>query len=152
MMIEDAERAGILRPGMRIVEATAGNTGLGLALVGSQKGYRCTFVVPDKMSREKIAHLRAFGAEVILTRSDVDKGHPDSYQDRAKAIADSDPDAWYADQFNNLSNLRAHELTTGPELGLTKYFRSIGAKVDMVLADPEGSVIAPYFHTKKVPA
>lgn len=173
-MIEDAEKAGVLRPGMKIIEATAGNTGLGLALVGSQKGYRCTFVVPDKMSREKVALLRAYGAEVLITRSDVAKGHPDYYQDRAKAIADADSSMWFADQFSNPSNARAHVLTTGPEIwsqmqgkvdaivvgvgsggtlgGLTQFFQSIHAPVEMVLADPVGSVITPYFHTGTVPS
>src|SRR5881394_1952894 len=86
-MIEAAERDGSLRPGATIVEATAGNTGLGLALVAARKGYRLLLVIPDKMSQEKIFHLRALGAEVVLTRSDVSKGHPEYYQDRAQRIA-----------------------------------------------------------------
>src|SRR5919106_1262842 len=90
-MIEAAEREGKLEPGALIVEATAGNTGLGLALVAAQKGYRLLIVVPDKMSQEKIFHLRAMGAEVRLTRSDVTKGHPEYYQDRAARIAAETP-------------------------------------------------------------
>src|SRR5213075_2906173 len=86
-MIEAAERDGHLKPGGTIVEATAGNTGLGLALVAARKGYRLVLVIPDKMSQEKIFHLKAFGAEVVMTRSDVGKGHPDYYQDRAERIA-----------------------------------------------------------------
>ena len=89
-MIDAAERSGALKPGGRIIEATAGNTGLALALVAIRRGYRLTLVIPDKMSREKIAHLRALGAEVVLTRSDVPKGHPDYYQDLASRIAERD--------------------------------------------------------------
>jgi len=88
-MIEAAETDGRLKPGGTIVEATAGNTGLGLALVGGRKGYRTVLVVPDKMAREKILHARAMGAEVVLTRSDVGKGHPDYYQDLAETIANA---------------------------------------------------------------
>src|SRR4029079_16313951 len=99
-MIEAAEREGKLQPGGTIVEATAGNTGLGLALVASQKGYKLTLVVPDKMAREKIFNLRALGTEVLLTRSDVGKGHPEYYQDMAKRIA-AETGAFYVDQFGN---------------------------------------------------
>ena len=115
-MIADAERYGRLAPGGTIVEATAGNTGLGLAQVGIPKGYRIILVVPDKMSREKIQHLRALGAEVRLTRSDVGKGHPEYYQDMAEAIAAEVPGAFYVNQFANPANPIAHETTTGPEL------------------------------------
>lgn len=115
-MIENAERQAWLKPGGTIVEATAGNTGLGLALVAALKGYHLILVVPDKMSREKIFHLRALGAEVRLTRSDVAKGHPDYYQDYARRLAEETPDAYYIDQFNNPANLEAHYRTTGPEL------------------------------------
>src|SRR3954453_12268485 len=94
-MIEAAEKDGRLKAGGTIVEATAGNTGLGLALVGGQKGYRTILVVPDKMAREKILHARAMGAQVIITRSDVGKGHPDYYQDLAQAIARRTPDAFF---------------------------------------------------------
>src|SRR6516165_4884019 len=94
-MIEAAEADGRLKPGGTIVEATAGNTGLGLALVGGRKGYRTVLVVPDKMAREKILHARAMGAEVVLTRSDVGKGHPDYYQDLAETIAEQTPGAIY---------------------------------------------------------
>ena len=86
-MIEDAERDGLIKPGATLVEGTAGNTGLGLALVAGQKGYRLILVIPDKMSREKISNLKAMGAEVVLTRSDVAKGHPEYYQDLAKRLA-----------------------------------------------------------------
>ena len=115
-MVDRAEREGMLKPGGRIVEATAGNTGLSLALVASQKGYRLTVVVPDKMSDEKISHLRAMGAEVVLTRSDVGKGHPEYYQDVAARIAAEDPDAHFINQFENPANPQSHYETTGPEI------------------------------------
>ena len=174
LMISDAEKNGYLKPGGTIVEATAGNTGLGLALIAAQKGYRIVLVVPDKMSREKILHLKALGAEVVLTRSDVEKGHPDYYQDRAKTVAREIPGAWYSDQFNNPSNPLAHELGTGPEIwqqmnqsvdaivvgvgsggtlgGLTRYFSKTAPNLEMVLADPEGSVLAPFITTGRLPS
>jgi cystathionine beta-synthase len=165
-MIEAAERDGRLQPGGTVVEATAGNTGLGLALVARAKGYRVVLVVPDKMSTEKILHLRALGAEVHVTRSDVGKGHPDYYQDRAARLAAGLPGAWFADQFNNPANPLAHEQGTGPEIwaqsgqavdaivvgvgsggtlaGLTRYFRAVQPKLAFVLADPVGSIMAEY--------
>lgn len=168
-MIAAAEREGKLKPGGTIVEATAGNTGLGLALVASQKGYRLVLVVPDKMSREKILHLQALGAEVVLTRSDVGKGHPEYYQDLAARIAKETPDAYYIDQFNNPANPLAHETGTGPEIweqtrheldavvvgvgssgtltGLTRFFSREAPRVEIVLADPVGSVLADHVET-----
>src|SRR6202040_184874 len=115
-MIEAAETEGTLKPGGTIVEATAGNTGLGLALVGGRKGYRTLLVVPDKMAREKVLHARALGAEVVTARSDVGKGHPDYYQDVAEAIARRTPGAFYINQFANPANPQAHFATTGPEI------------------------------------
>src|SRR5580692_10456321 len=115
-MIQAAERDGSLKPGGTIVEATAGNTGLGLAQVGLLKGYRLMLVVPDKMAREKIQHLRAMGVDVRITRSDVGKGHPEHYQDMAQAIAAVLPNAFFVNQCVNPSNLLAHETTTGPEI------------------------------------
>src|ERR1700756_1549648 len=115
-MIEAAERDGRLRPGGTIIEATAGNTGLGLALVAALKGYRLILVVPDKMSREKIFHLKAMGAEVILTRSDVGKGHPEYYQDMAERLARETPGSFFVNQFGNPANPHAHETGTGPEI------------------------------------
>ena len=171
-MIEDAERQGKLKPGSLIVEATAGNTGLGLALVAALKGYRLLIVVPDKMSQEKIFHLRAMGAEIVMTRSDVTKGHPEYYQDRAAEIARSTPGAYYINQFANPANPRAHEESTGPEIwaqmqhvvdavvagvgtggtitGLARFFARAAPDTEMVLADPEGSVLANYIETGKV--
>src|SRR5512134_4063466 len=114
-MIEAAEREGKVGPHQpRLVEATAGNTGLGLALVAARKGYHLTLVIPDKMSREKILHLRALGAAVVITRSDVEKGHPEYYQDLAARIA-GETGALYVNQFENPANPLAHETGTGPE-------------------------------------
>ena len=115
-MIAAAEADGRLQPGGVVVEATAGNTGIGLALVARIKGYRVVLVVPDKMAVEKILHLKALGAEIHLTRSDVGKGHPEYYQDYAARLAREIPGAWFADQFNNAANPLAHQSTTGPEL------------------------------------
>ncbi len=168
-MIEAAEASGELPPGGTIVEATAGNTGLGLALVAAQKGYRLIIVVPDKMSQEKIFHLKALGAEVHLTRSDVTKGHPDYYQDVAERMAGEIPGAWWANQFGNPANPAAHETGTGPEVwaqmdaavdavvcgvgsggtitGLGRFFARVSPATEMILADPEGSVLAGYIET-----
>ncbi|MBK9166345.1 MAG: cystathionine beta-synthase [Bryobacterales bacterium] len=170
-MVEAAERDGVLRPGGVIVEATAGNTGLGLALVAAAKGYRLILVLPDKMSSEKIAHLRAFGADVRLTRSDVKKGHPDFYQDLAQRIAAETPCAFYVNQFTNPANPLAHEATTGPEIwrqmdhnvdaivcgvgsggtitGLSRYFARVQPACDLVLADPQGSGLAGWVNDGK---
>ena len=165
-MIEGAEKNGRLKAGGTVVEATAGNTGLGLALVARAKGYRVVLVVPDKMSTEKVLHLKALGAEVHTTRSDVGKGHPDYYQDYAGSLARTIPGSFFADQFNNPDNPSAHERTTGPEIweqcgraldtivvgvgsagtvtGLTRYFRRTVPHVEFVLADPVGSILAEY--------
>ena len=115
-MVEAAEREGRLKSGGVIVEATAGNTGLGLALVAAAKGFQLTLVIPDKMSREKISHLRAMGAEVALTRSDVGKGHPDYYQDKARRIAAETPGAIFINQFGNSANPLAHQTGTAGDL------------------------------------
>lgn len=151
-MIEAAEADERLRPGATLVEATAGNTGLALALVAVQKGYRLHLVIPDKMSQEKIFHLKALGAEVTMTRSDVEKGHPDYYQDMARAIADATPGAFYVNQFENPANPAAHETGTAPEIwrqmegtlsGIGRFMRRAAPHVEMVLGDPEGSILAP---------
>jgi len=171
-IIEAAERDGRLRPGGTIVEATAGNTGLGLALVASQKGYRLILVIPDKMSADKIRHLRALGAEVRLTRSDVPKGHPEYYQDMAERIVQETPGAFWASQFDNPANPRAHETTTGPEIwaqmdgdvdalvagvgsggtitGTGRYLKSRNPALKVVVADPAGSVVAEAAATGRV--
>ena len=167
-MIEAAERRGDLKPGGIIVEGTAGNTGIGLALVAQQKGYRLILVVPDKMSREKIFNLKAMGAEVVLTRSDVAKGHPAYYQDLAEQIARDTPGAYFINQFGNPDNPRAHEEGTGPEIwaqmdgqmdaivfgvgssgtvtGLSRFFKREAPQVELILADPVGSILAQYIN------
>src|SRR6266498_1444432 len=161
-MIEGAECEGKLEPGGTVIEATAGNTGLGLALVAGAKGYRVLLVIPDKMSQEKISHVRALGAEVRIVRSDVTRGHPEYYQDVAARLAEEIPGGFYVNQFGNPANPLAHERTTGPEIweqmnhdvdvvvcgvgsggtltGLSHYFARTSPRTEMVLADPVGSV------------
>ena len=114
-MVEEAEKRGDISPGDTIVEATAGNTGIGLALVAAQKGYNLILVLPDKMSQEKIFNLRAMGAEVVLTRSDVAKGHPEYYQDLGRSIAE-EKGCYFINQFGNPDNPMAHRTTTAPEI------------------------------------
>lgn len=171
-MIEAAEQRGDLKPGATLVEGTAGNTGLGLALVAGSKGYRLILVIPDKMSREKISNLKAMGAEVIITRSDVGKGHPEYYQDLAARIAEETPNSYFINQFGNPDNPLTHETTTGPEIwrqmdgevdaivigvgssgtitGLSRYFAEVAPELELVLADPEGSILADYIATGQV--
>src|SRR6188508_2548650 len=115
-MIEAAERAGKLKPGGLIVEATSGNTGVGLALAAAIKGYRCIFTMPDKMSQEKVRLLKCFGAEVIVTPTAVPPDHPDNYVQTAKRIVEETPGAILADQFYNPVNPEVHYHTTGPEI------------------------------------
>ena len=163
-MLDQAEAEGWLKPGGTIVEATAGNTGLALTLVGVQRGYRVLLVIPDKMSREKIQHVRAMGAEVRLTRSDVGKGHPEYYMDLAETLAQRIPGAILINQFGNPANPEAHEKTTGPEIweqmdhdvdaivagigsggtitGCGRFLKSVSPKTQVILADPAGSVLA----------
>ncbi|QNH22738.1 cystathionine beta-synthase [Xanthomonas sp. GW] len=165
-MIEAAERRGELKPGAVLVEGTAGNTGIGLALVAQQKGYKLILVVPDKMSREKIFNLKAMGAEVVLTRSDVAKGHPEYYQDLAARLAAETPGAYFVNQFGNPDNPAAHEFGTGPEIlrqmdgkldaivfgcgssgtmtGLSRAFAAASPHTELVLADPVGSILTEY--------
>ena len=126
-MIEAAERSGDLQPGGHIIEATAGNTGIALALVGGLKGYAVTVVVPDKMSEAKIAHLRALGAKVTITRSDVQKGHPQYYQAVAERIA-AETGGFYVNQFENAANAKAHYDTTGPEI-----WKQTGGDIDALI-------------------
>ena len=167
-MIESAEKAGKIKPGDTLVEGTAGNTGIGLALVAQQKGYKLILVVPDKMSREKIFNLKAMGAEVVLTRSDVAKGHPQYYQDMAERLARETPGAYFINQFGNPDNPRAHEESTGPEIwrqmdgnvdaivfgcgssgtvtGLSRFFARAAPNLELVLADPVGSILAQYIN------
>jgi len=173
-MIEAAEREGHLEPGGTIIEATAGNTGLGLALIAAAKGYRCILVIPDKMSQEKVSHVRALGAEVRIVRSDVTRGHPEYYQDVAARLATEIPGAFYVNQFGNPANPEAHERTTGPEIweqmrhdvdaivvgvgsggtitGLSRFFSRVKPRrgIEMILADPEGSILYEFIKTKQM--
>jgi cystathionine beta-synthase len=167
-MIEQAEKRGDIKPGDTLVEATAGNTGLGLALVAAQKGYELILVLPDKMSQEKIFNLRAMGADVVLTRSDVGRGHPEYYQDLGRSIAE-EKGAYFINQFGNADNPLAHEQTTAPEIfeqmngeldaivlgvgssgtvsGISKYLEEHAPNVELILADPVGSILADYINT-----
>lgn len=173
-MIEAAEEEGKLEPGGTVIEATAGNTGLGLALVAAAKGYRVMLVIPDKMSQEKISHVRALGAEVVLTRSDVTRGHPEYYQDVAARLAGEIPGAFYVNQFGNPANPLTHERSTGPEIweqmrhdvdaivvgvgsggtltGLGRFFNRVKPRrgIEMVLADPKGSVLYEYIKSGRM--
>ncbi len=165
-MIAAAERRGTIKPGDTLVEGTAGNTGIGLALVAAQKGYNLILVVPDKMSREKIFNLKAMGAEVVMTRSDVAKGHPQYYQDLAEQIASDTEGAYFINQFGNPDNPEAHYDTTAPEIleqmggdvdavvfgvgssgtmtGMSRYFAEHKPDLDLIIADPVGSILAEY--------
>jgi cystathionine beta-synthase len=168
-MIEVAEAEGRLKPGGTVVEGTSGNTGLALAIAAAIKGYRCIFTLPDKMSHEKVKLLRAFGAEVIITPTAVPPDHPENYVMKAKAIAESTPNAILANQFYNPANPDAHFRTTGPELweqsqgrithffsgsgtggtitGTGRYLKEKNPDVLVCGVDPEGSMIAPYYNT-----
>ncbi|HOU69430.1 MAG TPA: PLP-dependent cysteine synthase family protein [Paludibacteraceae bacterium] len=170
-MIEQAEKKGKIHKGDLIVEATAGNTGLGLALASRQKGYNLLLVIPDKMSREKINHLNALGVETVITRSDVGKGHPEYYQDLALRLS-KERGGFYINQFENPDNPSTHELHTGPEIwkqlehhvdavvvgvgssgtlsGLTAFFKKVSPQTEFILADPQGSVLADFINTHKL--
>ncbi len=170
-MIEDAEKQKKLKPGGTIVEATAGNTGIALAIMALKKGYKMIVVVPDKMTIEKVYHLRALGAEVLITRSDVSKGHPDYYLDIAKKIAIK-KNAFYINQFDNQANLKSHYKMLGPEIfdqlkgkvdafvagvgtggtitGVGKFFKRKVKNFELVLADPKGSILKELIDTGKL--
>src|SRR4029078_10303962 len=161
-MIEAAERDGRLRPGGTIVEPTSGNTGVGLAIAAAHKGYRCIFVMPDKMSQEKISMLRAYGAEVVITPTAVEHDSPESYYSVSDRLAGESPGGFKPDQYSNMSNPQAHYETTGPEIweqtdgeiaalvisvgtggtisGAGRYLKERNPKIQIVGADPEGSI------------
>jgi cystathionine beta-synthase len=174
-MIDDAEARGLLKPGGTIVEATSGNTGVGLALVAAVRGYHVVFVIPDKMSAEKIRLLRAFGARVVVTPSQLPPDHPMSHYSVARRLTKEIPGAYYPNQYENPENPNAHYRTTAPEIdrdagddlgaivasigtggtisGIGRYFKEKRPSVRIVAVDPKGSVLAPYFRTKElVPA
>ncbi len=163
-MIEEAERRGLLKPGGTIIEATAGNTGVGLALVAAQKGYRCIFVMPDKMSEDKVNLLRAYGAEVVITPTSVPPDSPESYNGVADRLSREISGAFRPSQFSNQKNPEAHYLTTGPEIwkdtdgrvdvfvagmgtggtisGTGRYLKEMNPAVTVIGADPEGSILS----------
>ena len=163
-MIAEAEARGLLRPGGTIIEATAGNTGVGLAMVAAVRGYRCIFVLPDKMSSEKIALLKAYGAEVVITPTSVPPDSPESYNGVADRLTREIPGAWRPNQFENLANPEIHYRTTGPEIwedtkgkitafvagvgtggtisGVGRYLKERNPNIKVVGADPEGSVLS----------
>jgi cystathionine beta-synthase len=169
-IIEGAERRGDLKPGGTIVEGTSGNTGVGLAIAASLKGYRCIFTMPDKMSQEKVRLLKAYGAEVVITPTAVPPDHPDHYVVKAKHIVQQTPGAILADQFYNAANPEAHYATTGPEIweqtegkvthfvagagtggtvsGVGKYLKEKNPKVRIVAGDPIGSLYTHYHRTR----
>jgi cystathionine beta-synthase len=171
-IIEAAEQRGELKPGGTIVEGTSGNTGVGLAIAASLKGYRCIFTMPDKMSQEKVRLLKAYGAEVVITPTAVPPDHPDHYVVKAKQIVKQTPGAVLADQFYNSVNPEAHYLTTGPEIweqtggkvthfvagagtggtvsGVGKYLKERNPKVQVVAGDPIGSLYTHYHRTRSM--
>ena len=171
-IIEKAERDGLLKPGGTIVENTSGNTGMGVALAAAVKGYRCVFTMPDKMSTEKINRLKALGAQVIVTPTNVPADSPKSYYETAKRIARETPNSFYLNQYHNPENIRAHYLTTGPEIweetdgkldyfvaglgtggtmsGAGKFFKEKKPSIANVGVDPIGSVYEGYFRTGKL--
>ncbi|MBI4125265.1 MAG: cystathionine beta-synthase [Deltaproteobacteria bacterium] len=170
-LIEQAEKRGDLKPGGTIVEATSGNTGMALAMAGAIKGYKLIFTMPDKMSKEKINALRAFGAKVVVTPTNVEPDDPRSYYSVAKRLAEVTPNAYYANQYHNPDNPDAHYHLTGPEIweqtegtidtlilgigtggtmtGCARFLKEKNPKIKIVGVDPEGSVFYDYFHHKK---
>ena len=171
-IIEKAERAGLLKPGGTIVENTSGNTGMGIAIAAAVKGYRCIFTMPDKMSKEKVDSLKAFGAEVVVTPTEVPADSPQSYYETAKRIARETPNSFYLNQYHNPDNIEAHYLSTGPEIweqtegqidvfvaglgtggtmsGAGKYLKEKKPLVRNIGADPIGSVYYEYFKSGKL--
>ena len=174
-LIEDAEKRGLLNPGGTIVESTSGNTGFGLAIASAIKGYNCIFVLPDKMSEEKIMNLRAFGARVVVTPTAVEPDDPRSYYSVSKRMAEETPNSFYINQYNNLANRECHYNTTGPEIlrqmpeidvfiagigtggtitGCGKYLKENRPGIEIIAVDPIGSIVYEMFKTgeNKTPA
>ncbi|GAB4338844.1 MAG: hypothetical protein Kow0037_23260 [Calditrichia bacterium] len=172
-IVEDAEKKGVLKPGGTIVENSSGNTGAALAMIAAVKGYRCIITMPDKMSREKQDLMRAFGAEVVVTPTDVPADSPESYYSTARRLASEIPGAFYPDQYNNEMNIEAHYRTTGPEIweqtegqvdvlvagigtggtlsGAGRFLKEKNPDIKIVAVDPEGSVFYHYFKTGTLP-
>lgn len=171
-IIEDAERRGLIRPGGTLVENTSGNTGLGVAMTAAVKGYRCVFTMPDKMSIEKVNMLKAFGAEVVITPTDLPGDSPEHYVNVAKRIANETPNAFYVNQYHNPANIDAHYHSTAREIweetggkfdafvagagtggtlsGVGRYIKERSKTIRVIGVDPIGSVHHDYFHTGKL--
>ncbi len=171
-IIEDAERNGLIKPGGTIVESTSGNTGVGLAIAAAIKGYKCVFVMPDKMSEEKIRVLRAYGARVVVTPTNVEPDDPRSYYSVAKQIVAETPNSVLANQYHNPVNPQTHYETTGPEIwrqtggkidvfvtgmgtggtitGVGRYLKEMNPKIQIVGVDPIGSILYDFFYTGKM--
>ena len=171
-IIEEAERKGLLKPGGTIVENSSGNTGAALAMIAAVKGYKCIITMPDKMSDEKKNLMKAFGAEVVITPTDVPFDSPESYYSVARRIADETPNSYYPDQYNNPVNIDSHYYSTGPEIwsqmekkvdylvggigtggtmsGAGKYLKEKNPDIKIIAVDPEGSVFYDYFETGKL--
>lgn len=171
-MVEEAEKRGMLRPGGTIVEATSGNTGVGLALVGAVKGYKCIFTMPAKMSDEKRSILRAYGARVVITPTGVEPEDPMSHYSVAKRIAAETPGGWLANQYHNPDNPIRHYYSTGPEIweqmggkvdmivagagtggtlsGCGKYLKEKNPNIKVICADPIGSILYDLYYSKKI--
>lgn len=172
-IIEDAEKKGLLKPGGTIVENSSGNTGSALAMIAAIKGYKCIITMPDKMSDEKQNLMRAFGATVVVTPTDVPAESPESYYSTARRIAAETPNSFYPDQYNNPVNIEAHYRTTGPEIwqqtggeidvfvcgigtggtlsGAAKYLKEQNPEITVIAIDPIGSVFYDYFKTGQLP-
>ena len=168
-MIEDAEKTGLLKPGGTIVEGTSGNTGMGLAIAAAVKGYKCIFVMADKQSKEKVDILKAMGAEVVVCPTAVEPDDPKSYYSVSKRLAEETPNAWYVNQYDNMSNTKAHYESTGPEIwkqtdgkithfvvgvgtggtisGVGKYLKEQNPKIKVWGVDTYGSVFKKYHET-----
>lgn len=171
-IIEDAERRGLLKPGGTIVENSSGNTGAALAMIAAAKGYKCIITMPDKMSDEKKNLMKAFGAKVVVTPTDVPPDSPESYYNVAKRIAKETPNSYYPDQYNNPRNIDSHYYTTGPEMwkqtggnidyfvvgigtggtlsGAGGYLKEKNPEIRIIAVDPEGSVFYDYFKSGKL--
>ncbi|RMG68436.1 MAG: cysteine synthase family protein [Calditrichaeota bacterium] len=171
-MIEDAEQRGLLKPGGTIVENSSGNTGSALAMIAAVKGYRCIITMPDKMSNEKKWMMEAYGAQVIVTPTDVPADSPESYYSVARRLASEIPNAYYPDQYNNPKNIEAHYRTTGPEIweqtggkidvlvagigtggtlsGSARYLKEKKPDIQVIAVDPIGSVFYDYFKTGRL--
>ncbi|ODS32713.1 MAG: cystathionine beta-synthase [Candidatus Scalindua rubra] len=171
-IIEDAERRGLLKPGGTIVENSSGNTGAALAMIAATKGYKCIITMPDKMSDEKKNLMKAFGAKVVVTPTDVPPDSPESYYSVAKRIVKETPNSYYPDQYNNPRNIDSHYYTTGPEIwkqtggdvdyfvagigtggtlsGAGRYLKERNPEINIIAVDPEGSVFYDYFKTGKL--